>query len=135
MLNTAHCETSYLPCVHFTHCVCMCALRQYLIPESSAGGNGGLLFIIAIANAAIFVVIVIIMTVVLVLLFKYKCYKVIHPLSVHTVIIITGYICLVVGGFGPASLCHCWSISCVSLLTVSTDIYTLVKLTFVEPWK
>ncbi len=50
--------------------------REYLIPESNAGDNSGLLFIIAVANAAIFIVIVIIMTVILVLLFKYRCYKV-----------------------------------------------------------
>ncbi|XP_064402972.1 LOW QUALITY PROTEIN: presenilin-1-like [Halichondria panicea] len=48
---------------------------EYLIPESNAGDNSGLLFIIAVANAAIFIVIVIVMTVVLVLLFKYRCYK------------------------------------------------------------
>ena len=51
--------------------------RYYLIPESNANGNGGLLFIIAVANAAIFIVLIIIMTVVLVLLFKYRCYKVV----------------------------------------------------------
>ena len=116
--------------------------REYLIPESNAGDNSGLLFIIAVANAAIFIVIVIVMTVVLVLLFKYRCYKVgvasLLKVGVASLLIVgvaslnmygidsyvfshSGYICVAARGLCTAALCdsrRLLRVSCVSYVWV-----------------